>query len=813
MESTDINNIEIVGINNIANNNGYVTKILFFSKSIIKNVKINEKEYKLNKIDDELYYLEINYDNKISYMNIVLGNFKKKVKIKYPKPSIFKSCFNQFDLIGIQFFGLVGIKNTAFIIQGTKAKKEYEVKILADDKEVEYTENYIPDDYSFSINAKMEKNIKNIKVNLKLTDDIEFNILSVKNNIYMRIKNRVKEVINKIFNKIRTFFIILGRAIKILWREHHFLVPPSMWKKYIKRFIYRMHNLNELFYDPFTKDEYNKWLSENKCDIEIEKFKYNPLISFIIPVYNVKSKYLSECLDSILNQTYDNFEVCIVDDCSTKEETLSCLKEYEEKDKRIRVTHHKENGHISKTSNDAIKMAKGEYIALVDNDDTIDENALYYNVKLLNENKNVDMVYSDEDKLDLHGRFCDPNFKPDFSPDTLMSLNYICHFTMIRKEIVNKVGGFEVGLEGAQDHDLFLKISEITKNIYHIPKILYHWRMSETSTAMKLDNKEYINDIGIKVIENALKRRKLKGTVTRDPLSQYFIVNYEAVDNPLVSIIIPTKDYADITEKCLESLFEKTAYKNYEVILMNNNSEKKETFELFDKYKNMYKNFKVIDANYEFNYSKINNEAVKKSKGEYVVLLNNDTEIIDPKWLEIMLGYAQLDHIGAVGPKLLYPDMTVQHAGVILGLGGVASHAYLGKERNETGMYGRLRVPYDYGCVTAACLMVKKSKYNEVGGLEESLKVAYNDVDFNLKLLQKGYNNICVPQTELIHYESKSRGLDNTSEKYKRFLQESDYMYNKWDYELKHDKYYNPNFTLKYWFVLDRKDKKDIKYE
>ena len=423
------------------------------------------------------------------------------------------------------------------------------------------------------------------------------------------------------------------------------------------------------------------------------------------------------------------------------------------------------------------------------------------------------MIYSDEDKLDLKGRFCDPHFKPDFSPDTLMSLNYICHFSVIRKSIMDKVGGFEVGVEGAQDHDLFLKISEVTKNIHHIPKILYHWRMSETSTAMNLDNKGYINDIGLKVVENALKRRKLKGTVRRDPISTYFIIDYEIKNNPLVSIIIPTKDYPDVTEKCLESLFTKTEYKNYEVILMNNNSEKKETFELFDKYKKKYKNFRVIDANYEFNYSKINNEAVKASKGEYVLLLNNDTEIIDPKWLTVMLGYAQLPHIGAVGPKLLYPDTTVQHAGVILGLGGVASHAYLGRERNDPGMYGRLRVPYDYGCVTAACLLVKKSKFEEVGGLEETLRVAYNDVDFNLKLLQKGYNNICVPQTEVMHYESKSRGLDNTSEKYKRFMQESDYMFEKWDYELKHDKYYNPNFTMKYWFMLDRKDKENTKYE
>jgi len=275
----------------------------------------------------------------------------------------------------------------------------------------------------------------------------------------------------------------------------------------------------------------------------------------------------------------------------------------------------------------------------------------------------------------------------------------------------------------------------------------------------------------------------------------------------MVSIIIPTKDYADVTEQCLKSLFEKTTYKNYEVILMNNNSEKKETFNLFKKYQNKYSNFRVIDANYEFNYSKINNQAVKEAKGEYIVLLNNDTEIITPHWLQIMVGYAMQPHIGAVGTKLLYPDNTVQHAGIILGIGGIAQHCFIDNPRDDVGFYGRLSVPFNYSAVTAACLMVSKEKYLEVNGLEEDLQVAFNDVDFNLKLLKQGYYNICLNHVELYHHESKSRGddtVDTSSAKYRRFVQEHDYIKDKWGYMLYNDRFYNPNLSLKKAFVLDK---------
>ena len=449
-------------------------------------------------------------------------------------------------------------------------------------------------------------------------------------------------------------------------------------------------------------------------------------------------------------------------------------------------------------------MAKGEFCALVDNDDVLAPNALYEVVKVLNKDKKLDLIYSDEDKLNKYGRRCYPHFKPDWSPDTLLSLNYICHLAVLRRNIMNEIGGFTVGLEGAQDYDLFLRFTEKTNKIYHISKILYHWRMVEGSTSMNINNKDYANDKGKIALENAMKRRNIAATVEYDKKSTYYRIKYIIEKEPKVSIIIPTKDFASTLENCLKSVYEKTTYKNYEIIVVNNNSTEEKTFKLFDKYKKKYDNFRVLDANIEFNYSKINNMAVEIAKGDYIVLLNNDTEVITPEWLTIMIGYAMQPHVGAVGAKLLYPDSTVQHAGVILGLGGVASHAYIGARRDQVGLYGRLRVPYDYAAVTAACLAVSKKKFEEVGGLEEDLMVAYNDMDFNIKLLEKGYYNVLTPQAQLFHYESKSRGLDTTTEKYKRFLKEADYMNTKWEKQINDDRFYNDNYSKKGWFVLDK---------
>lgn len=593
----------------------------------------------------------------------------------------------------------------------------------------------------------------------------------------------------KLLSKIDKFRYLVKKSIYFAWYRHHFLIPPRVLKKYIKSFftvLKRGNNTSNLF---VNQSAYIDWFNKQESPV-YENFKYKPLISVIIPTYNVSKKLLSECLDSILNQTYENYEICIADDNSTSKETIETLKEYE-KNEKIHIVYRKENGMISASSNSAIKIAKGEFIALVDNDDVIEKDALYYIVKALNDNKKLDMLYTDEDKIDFKGKLMEPNFKPDYSPDTFMSVNYICHLTCIRKSIVDKLGGFRSEYDGSQDYDLFLRVVEKTNNIYHIDKVLYHWRQTRNSTAGYLGNKDYALIAGKKALEDSLKRRGIKGEVIFNPKVHTYLVKYEN-ENELISIIIPMKDKASITKRCIDSIYEKATYKNFEIILVDNGSCEQETFDMIKEYEKR-DNFKCIRLDCEFNYSYINNEAVKVAKGEYLLFLNNDTEVITEDFLENMLGQARQDHTGCVGIKLLYPDGLVQHAGVVLGYGGVAGHIYVALSKDDNGLMGRLVMPYNYTAVTAACLMISKEKFNSVKGFDENLKVALNDVDLNLKLLDKGYYNVCLSNVEMKHYESKSRGYEASKEKHERFLKEQEYMKNKWGKVLEKDKYFSKN--------------------
>ncbi len=596
----------------------------------------------------------------------------------------------------------------------------------------------------------------------------------------------------KVFSKFGKFFYLVKKSVYFAWYRHHFLIPPRVLLKYIKSFfavLKRGNNASNLF---VNQKAYLNWFFENNKDINHEQFKYNPLISFIVPTYNVSRKYLSECLDSLLNQTYSNFEICIADDNSTLAETIETLKEYEKKDSRIKVVYRQENGMISKASNTAMGIAKGEFIVLVDNDDAIEKEALYYIVDVLNKDNSIDMIYTDEDKIDFKGRYMEPHFKADFSPETLMSVNYICHLCCLRKSIVDEIGGFRSQYDGSQDYDLFLRFTEKTDRIYHIDKVLYHWRQTATSTAGYLGNKSYAYVAGKKALEDALKRRNLKGKVLENPRVSTYLVKYEN-DNELVSIIIPMKDKANVTKRCIDSLYDKCTYKNFEIILVDNNSIEKETFDMINYYKNKYDNFKSIRLECEFNYAYINNEAVKEASGKYLLFLNNDTEVITPDFIEWMLGYARIDHIGCVGIKLLFPDKLVQHAGVVLGYGGVAGHIYVASSYNDNGLFGRLVMPYNYTAVTAACMMVKKEKFDMVSGFDENLKVALNDVDLNLKMLKEEFYNVCLSNVEMFHYESKSRGYEASHEKHNRFLAEQEYMKKKWGKLLEKDKYFSEN--------------------
>ncbi len=656
----------------------------------------------------------------------------------------------------------------------------------------------------FVCSIQIPANSKEILI-YQVIDDSKKLLLKKKNSLSRRIISKIRYEIIMIPTRIKRIGIVLKKFFKVL-KRHHFRLSPQLMKRYLNSVKNNLgsNNVNDFFYDPLEQKDYLKWLEENDTEIEHEEFKYQPLISVIVPVYNVDRIYLEECIESVLEQTYQNFELVLVDDCSTKEETKSTLKKYS-KNKKIKVVYRKKNGHISEATNTGIKNASGEFISLLDNDDVLDKDALYYVVNALNANKKLDLIYTDEDKIYFNGKYYFPHFKPDFSPDTLLSSNYICHFTTLRKSIVEEIGGFRSEYNGSQDYDLFLRFTEKTNQIYHIPKILYHWRMIPSSTAASGDSKNYAYIAGQRALEDALRRRKIKGNVQLIGTPQMYEIEYLYDKEPKISIIIPTKDRADFVSKCLKSIYNKTTYKNFEVIVVSNNSSEKDLFSLLNKYKKKYQNFKYIEINCEFNYSYINNEAVKVCNGDYIVLLNNDIEIISENWLTKMVGYAMQKHIGCVGIKLLYPTLTIQHAGVVLGGGGIAAHAFVGTGDDHFGYFGRLVAAYDYGAVTAACLMVKKSKFKEVNGLDENLKVAYNDVDFNLKLLEKGYYNVLLPSIKAIHYESVSRGDDMNDTNRKRFITEIEYMTNKWGEKIIEDRFYNPNMSYYYLFHLDRK--------
>ncbi|MDN4620689.1 glycosyltransferase family 2 protein [Paenibacillus sp. PsM32] len=544
----------------------------------------------------------------------------------------------------------------------------------------------------------------------------------------------------------------------------------------------------------------NNISSKEKVNIKqkINMFKYKPNFSIIVPVYNVDEIWLRKCIDSVINQLYPHWELCISDDCSNKPHIKQVLNEYQQKDNRIKVVFRDQNGHISESSNSAIQISTGDYIALLDHDDELTIDALYEVAAALNANPNLDMIYTDEDKIDMDGKRHSPFFKPDWSPDFILSQMYSCHLGVYRKSLVDQVGGFRKGLEGSQDFDLVLRLTELTNNIHHIPKILYHWRAIPESTASGSSAKSYTHYAGVKALEDALSRRNIKAKVNEiHNYSNMYRVQYTPEYNPLVTIIIPTKDGSEILDTCLQSIFSKTSYDNFEIIIINNQSKEMETLELFEKWTLDHPHkITILDLDIPFNYSRLNNIAAQHAKGELLLFLNNDIEVISENWLEEMVGYALRDNTAAVGAKLLYPDNTVQHSGVIMGLGGIAGHAFRTLSQNDPGYFGMLLVNRNCSVVTAACLMVKKQIFKEVGGFEEKLTVAFNDVDLCLKFLSKGYYNVCLNSIELYHFESKTRGAENTPEKQKRFEAEIEYMAHNWPDIIQNDIYYNPNLSL-----------------
>ena len=530
-------------------------------------------------------------------------------------------------------------------------------------------------------------------------------------------------------------------------------------------------------------------------------------ISILVPLYNTPEPFLKDMITSVLNQTYQNWELCLADGSDAEHEEVGRIcREYLEKDSRIVYQKLLKNEGISGNTNECLKLATGEYIGLFDHDDILHPSTLYEYVKAVNE-QDADYIYCDETTFkngDIN-KMLTMHFKPDYAVDNLRANNYICHFSVFAKRLLEGEELFRSRFDGSQDHDMILRMTDRAKHIVHIPKLLYYWRCHEGSVASGIDAKPYVVAAAKGAVADHLRRHgftHFQITSTR-AFETIFKIRYEIIGDPMISIVIPNKDHAADLKRCITSILEKSTYENYEIVIVENGSETKEIFEYYTSLKE-YDNIRVVtyekpEGQNGFNYSAVNNFGVKQTKGDYILLLNNDTEVITVNWMEELLMYAQREDVGAAGAKLYYGNKTIQHAGVVLQLGAhrTAGHSHYGQSRENLGYMGRLCYAQNVSAVTGACLLVKKSLFKEVGGLDESFAISLNDVDFCLKLREKGLLNVFTPFAELYHYESVSRGLDDSGEKAERYNRESAHFREKWKTVLeKGDPYYNPNFSL-----------------
>lgn len=547
---------------------------------------------------------------------------------------------------------------------------------------------------------------------------------------------------------------------------------------------------------------YEAWFARHKVDkrtLRRQKhsaFAQKPLISIVIPLYCTPLPYLKELLESVRRQSYENWQLCLADG-SPDDKAKEFIEKHYGREKRIVYRKLEENGGISVNTNEAVALAAGEYLMLCDHDDTLEPDALYEIVKAINDT-GADVLYTDEDKVSMDGRhYFDPNFKPDFNLFRLRENNYICHIFVVKKSLTDETGLLWSEFDGAQDFDFILRCCEKAQKITHIPKVLYHWRCHMDSTAADPSSKAYAYEAGRKAVREHYQRLGIDAKVEMTERPGWYRSHVKVQGNPLISVIIPNKDHTDDLELCLFSMTRKSTYRNYEILIVENNSEKEETFEYYRKLPDRYPKARVLTWEKEFNYSAINNFAAKEAKGEYLLFLNNDVEILTPDWMEEMLQNCQQENVAAVGAKLYYPDDTIQHAGVVLGLGGIAGHIMCRASKEAPGYFGRMISVQEISAVTAACMMVKKSDFDAVGGLDETFQVAFNDIDLCMKFRAAGKKIIFTPYAELYHYESKSRGLEDTPEKQFRFDKEVKRFQEKWAQQLEMgDPYYSPNLSV-----------------
>lgn len=549
---------------------------------------------------------------------------------------------------------------------------------------------------------------------------------------------------------------------------------------------------------------YGPWYEAHRASEETlsrqrkRKWEQPATISIAVPAYRTPEKFLREMLDSLLAQSYPYWELCLVNASPEDASMAGILEEYANRDDRIRYENLPENLGIAENTNAAFAMARGDYIGLLDHDDLLAPDALYEIACRILEER-ADVIYTDEDKVTAEGgEHYQPHLKPDFNLDLLRSNNYICHFLVVKRELVRKAGGFRREFDGAQDYDFVFRCVEQAEKISHVPRILYHWRTHRASTADNPASKLYAYEAGKRAIEGNLARTGTEGTVVQTKDFGFYHVNYPVQGEPLVSILIPNKDQKEALENCIRSIVEKSTYKNYEILVIENNSECQETFAYYRRLEK--EGVRILRWDNPFNYSAINNFAARQARGEYLLLLNNDTRVITPDWIQGLLGNCQRPEVGITGAKLYYPDNTVQHAGIIIGIGGIAGHAFLNLPRNRSGYLHKASIQMDYSAVTAACMMVKRKVYEELGGFEEKLAVAFNDVDFCLRAGQAGYLVVYNPEVELYHDESKSRGAEDSPKKVRRFQEEIEFMRTRWmDFLKKGDPCYNKNLTLSKW--------------
>ena len=531
---------------------------------------------------------------------------------------------------------------------------------------------------------------------------------------------------------------------------------------------------------------------------EIRGWTKPPLVSVVMPVFNTPKRYLKTALASVVDQLYPNWELCVADDGSTAPHVAAVLAKYAARDARIKIVSRPKNGGISQATNSAVDLATGEFIAFLDHDDVLPAHALYMVAREIARDPDLAVIYSDEDKISRWGRRYDPHFKSDWNPDLFLGQNMICHLGVYRTSLVREVGGLRPEFDGSQDYDLALRIiGRIEpRRIRHIPYILYHWRAAAGSAARSAGAKPHALEAARRAVADHLRRRGIPANAAISPGTPFLQLRYELDCEPLVSIIIPTKDRQDLLSRCVSGILERTRYQNLELLIVDNRSEERATHVFFDEIATDPR-VRVLHYDEPFNFSLINNWAASQAAGEILLFLNNDTEVIGSDWLRHLVANACRVEVGAVGAKLIYPNGRVQHAGVILGIGGVAGHVHLGRQRDDPGYFSRAVLQQNLSAVTAACLAMRREVFDEIGGFNGDLRVAFNDVDLCLRIRQRGYLIVWTPLAELYHHESASRGSDLLSARHQEFVQEVEYMRMNWDHVLDHDPYFNPNLSLR----------------